>query len=403
MNPHTLSLQDTINVSVLIVEDDKWQVAGTKNDLDNFPNEEKLQLGIGGFKVQVAGSLDEAKRLLILATDTPYDLLLLDLGLPQTEGGQEEDPDNGFKIIEMVRTSGAAKEVLVISRFFQYDNVRRAFQGGALDFLAKPYKRDELQARVAECWKRVLAKESQKILKQRIQKLIPYDEKKLARGFSKQFSRFTQNVIDEAEEIERELGERLGLDAKRDRQDSLLRHLAALREAVRTATQEWTKAQAALSAADERSRVCSLAELLQQLRDELLPCLKVKNVALSLLPGEQPRILSFEDDARAVLKEIVVGALAELHDFGDPTQINITVTQTAEYAKVCFSGDPIRVRPQLVQAFKNGTAPRRGDFGQEWGLVIAQHIASRGGGRLQVGGDETPDGITYLIPLAHHA
>ncbi len=402
MKPHTQTEPDTVNVSVLIVEDDPWQAAGIKNDLENSSSEQKLQLGINAFSVQVAKSLDEAMQLLALAKENPFDLLLLDLSLPKTEGEREEEREGGFKILDFVRTSGAAKEVLVISRFSQYDNVRRAFQGGALDFLAKPYKRDELQARVAECWKRVLAKESQKILKQRIQKLIPYDEKKLARGFSEQFSRFTQNVIDEAEEIERELGERFKLDVKRDRQDSLLRHLTTLREAVRTAKQEWTKAQAALSAADERSRVCSLAELLQQLKDELLPCLKVKNVVLSLLPGEQPRILSFEDDARAVLKEIVVGALAELQDFGNPTQINIAVTQTAEYAKVCFSGGPIRVRPQLAQAFKNGTPPRRGDFGQEWGLVIAQHIASRGGGRLQVGGDETHDGITYLIPLAHH-
>lgn len=403
MNPHTTSDQDAAEVSVLIVEDDDWQVEGIKSDLDNLLDEKGADSGISRFAVQVAGSLAEAEKLFAATKDKPFDLLFLDLSLPPRKGSREESPENGFKILEIVRTREVAKEVLVISRFSEYKNVRRAFQGGALDFLDKPFESADLQERVQECWRRVLAKESDKILRQRIQKLVPYDETKLAHDFSGQFSRFTQNVIDEADEIERELSERLQLDARRDRQDSLLRHLAALREVVRTAKQEWTEALTTLSVLGEGTRKYPVGELLRQIKDELLPCLKVKKVELQIRQNEQPYILSFQDDVRAVLKEIVAGALAELPDFGDRTEINATVAQTGEYAKVRFSGDSIRVKPQVAQALKSGAPRQRGDIGQEWGLFIAQHIASRGGGRLQVGGDEHPDSITYLIPLANHA
>ncbi len=394
----------TLIARVLIVEDDEYQVRGIKSDLDNIPSEEKKRLGISRFESEEAGSATDAKQLLAKAEKKPYDLLLLDLNLPKNKGDREESIENGFKVLDFVRKFGGAKEAIVVSGFPEYRNLTRAFRGGALDFIAKPFTRENLQTRALECWKRVLAKDSGRFLEQRIKELIPLSNKGLAHQFSACFSRFIQAVVHKTEEIESELGERLGLEARREPQDSLIRHLRSLEEAVREAKREWTGLYASLSGGDEMPKEYVVEELLCKIAGELLPCLKVKGVEMEFPLNQKTGILSFQDDVRAVLKEILSGALSELSDYSDPSfKIEITVTQAREHAQVRFSGDLFRINPEVAAAIEKGERQSDGRFSQVWGLSVAQYIALRGGGRLQIGAQENPNSVTYLIPLARHA
>jgi len=394
-------------VRALIVEDDEWQAHGIKSDLANFSEDQKKRLGISHFESDEAGSVTEAKQLLAAAGKAPYDLLFLDLSLSLNKGDQEESSDAGFELVEFVRKRGGAREIIVVSLFADYLNMTKAFRGGALDFIAKPFARDNLQTRIIECWKRVLAKDSDRIFehitRQRIKDLVPFYRQELGHQFSACFSRLIQTVMYVAEEMESEFGERLGLDAKREPQDSLIRHLSELEEAVGKAKQEWTELYSSLSSGGAMTKQFVVEELLCQIRYELLPCLLVKGVELEIPQVQKTVVLSFQDDVYTVIREIIVGALSELPDYSDPSLVRATVTIEEEHAQVRFSGDLFRIEPEVASAIEKGERQPDKIFGRVWGLSVAQYIALRGGGRLRIGGEENPDSVTYQIPLARHA
>lgn len=397
--------QDLTVVKVLIVEDEELQAQGIEDDLLCLAEEDKHRLGVDVFVVHQAASVIEAQELLSQATKCPYDLLFLDLGLPLKKGWRETDVENGFTVLNLARDLNAVKQVIVVSKFPQYENVRRAFLGGALDFIEKVARREVVQAKTVESLKNILVKKSDWLLGQRLCDLIPYDEQVLAYRFSACFSGLTQDVVHETEQLEDELGERLGLNAKTDSQDSLLRHLEALSVAVRKSKQSWADLQEMLPKGGEEPKRYVLADLLREIETELLPCLKVKQVKLDIPPGQPVEVLSFHKDTRVVIRELILGALSKLTSYSESErtlEISISITPESEYAKVIFNGDLFHFDEPTRVALAKGQRQNDGSFGQAWGLSVAQHIALRGGGRLQFGSPEQPDSVTYFLPLARH-
>jgi CheY-like chemotaxis protein len=78
---------------------------------------------------------------LTLARQQRFDLVLLDLGLPGI---------NGFEVLRHIRKDESLQNlpILVLTGWDNLDDKVRAFELGATDFLAKPFKVAELQARV---------------------------------------------------------------------------------------------------------------------------------------------------------------------------------------------------------------------------------------------------------------
>jgi two-component system response regulator QseB len=68
-----------------------------------------------------------------------YDLMLLDLGLPRKDGSQ---------VLKALRTRGNTIPVLILTAKDAVADRIKALDGGADDFLAKPFDLDELSARV---------------------------------------------------------------------------------------------------------------------------------------------------------------------------------------------------------------------------------------------------------------
>ncbi|MCB1952104.1 MAG: response regulator [Zoogloeaceae bacterium] len=71
--------------------------------------------------------------------DTPYDLLVLDLGLPKRDG---------IQVLTDLRASGSALPVLVLTARDAVSDRIRGLDAGADDYLVKPFDLDELAARV---------------------------------------------------------------------------------------------------------------------------------------------------------------------------------------------------------------------------------------------------------------
>lgn len=397
-NPQALT-----KVRVLVVENELIQAKGIENDLNYLSEDEKHEFGIIAFEVHYASSVVEAERLLMQAKadNVPYHLLFLDLGLPLNTGEPERPPEGaGLRVLNCAHRSSGAMQIIVVSKFSDFQMARNAFLGGALDFIAKPFKREVLQFQAKNSFKRILSNQCDRLLEKRLHELFPYHIQMLAYRFGTCFSSLTQDVVHEAEQLKEELGERLGLDVSTDSQDSLLRHLDALSVAVRKSKHTWADLQSMLPKSGEEPQRLVVEELLR----ELLPCLTVKQVEFHIPPGQETDVLSFHQDVRVIFKELILGALCELPNYSGPEhRLELMITTTQEYAQVTFSGGLFHFDEQTKLAIAKGQRQNDRTFGQAWGLSVAQHIALRGGGRLQIGSPEQPDSVSYFIPLARHA
>jgi len=112
-------------MKILVVEDDS-KVAGF---IDHGLKEE-------GYVVDVAFDGEEAT---MLAHGNDYDIILLDLLLPKK---------NGFQVANELRREGRNTPILMLTSRDAIEDVVRGLDAGADDYLTKPFKFDELLARI---------------------------------------------------------------------------------------------------------------------------------------------------------------------------------------------------------------------------------------------------------------
>jgi two-component system OmpR family response regulator len=93
-------------------------------------------LGDAGYAVDVAGDGEQADFL--AATET-YDAVLLDLGLPRVDG---------LTLLRRWREAGSTVPVLVLTARGSWHEKVQGIDGGADDYLAKPFRMEELLARL---------------------------------------------------------------------------------------------------------------------------------------------------------------------------------------------------------------------------------------------------------------
>jgi two-component system, OmpR family, copper resistance phosphate regulon response regulator CusR len=93
-------------------------------------------LRASGFATSVAGDAEEALGLVRSAS---FDLLILDLGLP----GQD-----GLELLRELRQRGNALPIIVLTARDSVPDKVAGLEGGADDYITKPFSFDELLARV---------------------------------------------------------------------------------------------------------------------------------------------------------------------------------------------------------------------------------------------------------------
>lgn len=88
-----------------------------------------------GISVTHTNSGEEALKLVRAAK---FDLIILDIGLPGIDG---------FQVLEQLRGSGDETPVIVLTARDSVDNTVASFEGGADDYLGKPFAFEELLVR----------------------------------------------------------------------------------------------------------------------------------------------------------------------------------------------------------------------------------------------------------------
>ncbi len=110
---------------ILLVEDDALIAAGVREAL--------LQ---ADYQVDVLG---EGRQVVDLLADGLHDMLLLDLGLPDTDG---------LALVRQLRESGATLPVLILTARDGLQDRVSGLHDGADDYLTKPFELPELLARI---------------------------------------------------------------------------------------------------------------------------------------------------------------------------------------------------------------------------------------------------------------
>ena len=93
-------------------------------------------LKANGFTTSVAA---DGRDAVALAPSGRYDLLILDLGLPGKDG---------FEVLDELRAAGSSLPVVILTARDSVQRHRRRARGGADDYIAKPFRFEELLARV---------------------------------------------------------------------------------------------------------------------------------------------------------------------------------------------------------------------------------------------------------------
>jgi two-component system OmpR family response regulator len=111
-------------VKILVVEDEPSLARQLQSSLEE-----------AGYAVDWAG---EGERADFLAQTERYDGILLDLGLPKSDG---------LTLLRQWREAGMAAPVLVLTARGTWHEKVQGIDGGADDYVAKPFRMEEVLAR----------------------------------------------------------------------------------------------------------------------------------------------------------------------------------------------------------------------------------------------------------------
>jgi len=113
--------------SILVVDDESEIREGLE-----------LLLKTEGYQVSMA---DTGQSGMSRLGEQPYDLLLLDVSLPDR---------NGIDLLKDIRRQDPHLPIVLITAYGSIEMARAAFKSGAMDYITKPWSNDELLAQVAQ-------------------------------------------------------------------------------------------------------------------------------------------------------------------------------------------------------------------------------------------------------------
>jgi DNA-binding response OmpR family regulator len=113
----------------------------------------KKEFDLEGHHVDTAADGDSAIRL---ACQSPYDLIVLDLGLPKV---------HGYDVCRRLRQKGHRTAILILSQKSSETEKIIGLDAGGDDYIVKPFSSGELQARVRALLRRSASRDRQGVIR----------------------------------------------------------------------------------------------------------------------------------------------------------------------------------------------------------------------------------------------
>ncbi|NCP64353.1 MAG: response regulator transcription factor [Paraglaciecola sp.] len=99
-----------------------------------------------GYSVDLA---DDGAKALFLLSEHPYDLAIIDIGLPVMDG---------FELIQQARKKSVTCPILILTARDRWQEKVEGLESGADDYLTKPFHNEELLARIKALIRRAAGK-----------------------------------------------------------------------------------------------------------------------------------------------------------------------------------------------------------------------------------------------------
>lgn len=105
---------------------------------DELTLQEQLKTALtkAGFAVD---AVDQGRDAVYYACEYPFDLAIVDLGLPDC---------SGIEVIEQIRAQGVQLPIIILTARSRWEEKVQGLEAGADDYLTKPFHIEELQARI---------------------------------------------------------------------------------------------------------------------------------------------------------------------------------------------------------------------------------------------------------------
>lgn len=124
---------------LLLLEDDKGLIDGLRYSLEK-----------NGFELEVARTVREARAF--LSREHPFDLLLLDVTLPD---------GTGFMICDEVRSKGDTTPIIFLTASDEETSIIRGLDSGGDDYITKPFRLGELCSRIRALLRRSMVRKTE--------------------------------------------------------------------------------------------------------------------------------------------------------------------------------------------------------------------------------------------------
>ena len=149
--PFTIGREDK-TASILVIDDEP----GMRNFLERA-------LVKQGAYVEVADSVEQAQAL---RERCHFDLMIMDIRLPG---------ENSVEWLESLREQGCTTDVIFMTAFAELDMAIQALRTGAMDFILKPFRLEQMNAAVGRCLERQQLKRENFLLRREIDKQFDLD------------------------------------------------------------------------------------------------------------------------------------------------------------------------------------------------------------------------------------
>lgn len=385
---------------LLIVEDEEDD---RENLLELFSSPEQKYVdayGFNAFDCDVAVTGSDAEELLKRAVQTmrPYDVLILDLGLPPTAGARE-NKKVGIQILKSLDERACAAVVVesVHTGIHTFIDLLRA---RTAEFIPKPWESEEMFRTVVQALK--IGRERQKnryeqLVKDHEQWRLLQSRAQLADRMGRVVSDGVGKILDEVDHLTDLMYNRYQLDVQRDSKDPVCEAIQRLGKSARSTSKRFAEARQEVSQFSESLEMVCLEDAIATVVKSLWDGLVYRRMKFHGPSDGMHKVRTFRRDVLTVLEEVLFKAIeaskegdelrCEVHEDVKHRTMGVSITDQTEPMNESYVKNMFENRSLIPED------------GRMWGLSMAQGVAGNIGGRIEVRGTEQGNTVTFSIPV----